>query len=86
MSEGEQDKGQGPPLARYAGAWEIRSLYDKMALLSEGKTECGARKQDDAFQRQISMNILKLFYLLPYDGRDFYTQFAARMELAADKH
>ena len=45
MSEGEQDKGQGPPLARYAGAWEIRSLYDKMALLSEGKTECGARKR-----------------------------------------
>ena len=33
------------------------------------------------------MNILKLFYLLPYDGNtDFYTQFAARMELAADKH
>ena len=24
---------------------EIRSLYDKMALLSEGKTECGARKR-----------------------------------------
>ena len=41
----------------------------------------------DAFRQQISMNILKLFYLLPYDGNtDFYTQFAARMELAADKH
>ena len=45
MSEGEQDKGQGPPLARYAGAWEIRSLYDRMALLSEEKAECGARKR-----------------------------------------
>ena len=41
----KENKGQGPPLARYAGAWEIRSLYDKMALLSEGKTECGARKR-----------------------------------------
>ncbi len=33
------------PLARYAGAWEIRSLYDRMALLSEEKAECGARKR-----------------------------------------
>ena len=83
MSEGEQDEGQGPPLARYAGAWEIRSLYDKMALLSEGKQNAARESEDDAFRQQISMNILKLFYLLPYDGNtDFYTQFAARMELA----
>ena len=51
------------------------------------KQNAARESEDDAFRQQISMNILKLFYLLPYDGNtDFYTQFAARMELAADKH
>ena len=41
------------------------------------------RTEDDALQQQISMGILKLFYLLPYDTKtDFYAQFAARMEAA----
>lgn len=39
------------------------------------------RTEDDALRQQISMGILKLFYLLPYDTKtDFYAQFAARME------
>ena len=47
------------------------------------KQNAARESEDDAFRQQISMNILKLFYLLPYDGNtDFYTQFAARMELA----
>ena len=51
------------------------------------KQNAARESEDDAFRQQISMNILKLFYLLPYDGNtDFYTQFAARMELAADRH
>ena len=51
------------------------------------KQNAARESEDDAFRQQISMNILKLFYLLPYDGNtDFYTQFADRMELAADKH
>ena len=80
MSEGEQDKGQGPPLARYAGA-------TKWHYYLKEKQNAARESEDDAFRQQISMNILKLFYLLPYDGNtDFYTQFAARMELAADKH
>lgn len=41
------------------------------------------RTEDDALRQQISMGILKLFYLLPYDTKtDFYAQFAARMEAA----
>lgn len=47
------------------------------------KQNAARESEDDAFRQQISMSILKLFYLLPYDGNtDFYTQFAARMELA----
>lgn len=44
------------------------------------KQNAARESEDDAFRQQISMNILKLFYLLPYDGNtDFYTQFAARI-------
>ena len=43
------------------------------------KQNAARESEDDAFRQQISMNILKLFYLLPYDGNtDFYTQFADR--------
>lgn len=38
------------------------------------KQNAARESEDDAFRQQISMNILKLFYLLPYDGNtDFYT-------------
>ena len=47
------------------------------------KQNAARESEDDAFRQQISMNILKLFYLLPYDTKtDFYAQFAARMEAA----
>ena len=56
-----------------------RSLVD---YLKEKQNEA-RRTEDDALQQQISMGILKLFYLLPYDTKtDFYAQFAARMEAA----
>ena len=70
------------PLGRLYEAFTTKWHY----YLKE-KQNAARESEDDAFRQQISMNILKLFYLLPYDGNtDFYTQFAARMELAADKH
>ena len=45
------------------------------------KQNAARESEDDAFRQQISMNILKLFYLLPYDGNtDFYTEAVARSE------
>ncbi len=67
MTEGEQDKGQGPPLARYAGAGKYEAFTTKWHYLKENRMR-RAKARNDAFRQQISMNILKLFYLLPYDG------------------
>lgn len=48
-------------------------------LKEKQEQACGTT--DDAVRQEISMVILKMFYLLPYDGqKDFYEQFAARVE------
>ncbi len=72
MSEGEQDKGQGPPLARYTRAGKYEAFTTKWHYYLKEKQNAARESEDDAFRQQISMNILKLFYLLPYDGNTIF--------------
>ncbi len=42
---------------------------------------CMQKKQDDMFQKELNMLLLKTFFLTPYDGKtDFYGQFEKRKE------
>lgn len=42
-----------------------------------------ARRQEEAFQREVNMLVLNRFYLTPYDlSRDFYEQFYGRLKEA----
>ena len=64
---------------KYLYVSDVNEIQD---YLKEKQNEA-RRTEDDALRQQISMGILKLFYLLPYDTKtDFYAQFAARMEAA----
>lgn len=59
---------------KYISTWH--NYLMKMEKMIEEKSE-------DTFNRQVSMTILRDFYITPYhDGTDFYTEFYKRMENA----
>lgn len=64
-----------PDVKRYE-----KFVFDWHCFLKRLEKEMEER-QDPAFSKEVSMDVLKLFYFTPYDGnQDFYDQFGKRLE------
>ena len=48
--------------------------------LKDLEEEIAAKADDPSFAKMVSLSVLKVFYMMPYDGAaDFYGQFYSRM-------